>query len=137
MALIAAEIISIHPPRAGRDCIVAIQLSNGGNFNPPAPCGAGPKALCDLGVCVDISIHPPRAGRDSVRHLYAQYKGISIHPPRAGRDIYDAPRELIEFISIHPPRAGRDLRICCNSFALFLISIHPPRAGRDFDVGRV
>ena len=56
--------ISIHPPRAGRD-----------------------KALCNLGVCVNISIHPPRAGRDTGFWYRSVTMTISIHPPRAGRDL--------------------------------------------------
>ncbi len=33
--------ISIHPPRAGRDGILPVNISTTPNFNPPAPCGAG------------------------------------------------------------------------------------------------
>ncbi len=34
-------IISIHPPRAGRDVFMLRLLALPPNFNPPAPCGAG------------------------------------------------------------------------------------------------
>ena len=33
--------ISIHPPRAGRDRVDVRIYVCGGDFNPPAPCGAG------------------------------------------------------------------------------------------------
>ena len=61
----SAEIISIHPPLAGRDA------ASGHN-----------------GAAGLISIHPPLAGRDtySVRELAAVHS-ISIHPPLAGRDM--------------------------------------------------
>ncbi len=35
-----------------------------GYFNPPAPCGAGPRVITIKGGFTNISIHPPRAGRD-------------------------------------------------------------------------
>ena len=34
--------ISIHPPRAGRDVLDQYDVDYKINFNPPAPCGAGP-----------------------------------------------------------------------------------------------
>ena len=37
-----AERISIHPPRAGRDVNLFYYAKEFNNFNPPAPCGAGP-----------------------------------------------------------------------------------------------
>ena len=58
-------IISIHPPRAGRDIVVHRQLLEERR----------------------ISIHPPRAGRDAEdAKTTAVEAAISIHPPRAGRD---------------------------------------------------
>ena len=72
------------------------------NFNPPAPCGAGP-------VCCQCPWRCPR---------------ISIHPPRAGRDYMMCDGRLIIDISIHPPRAGRDM-ICARSF-LWRNHFNPP-----------
>ena len=80
-------VISIHPPRAGRDV-----------FRPV------------LGVVIEISIHPPRAGRDQVLRFPHAAQFISIHPPRAGRDCDHRHRGCRRGISIHPPRAGRDRR---------------------------
>ena len=59
-----AYVISIHPPRAGRD---------GADFSRS-------------GKPIFISIHPPRAGRDGAITTALAVNGISIHPPRAGRD---------------------------------------------------
>ena len=63
-SLPSGRIISIHPPRAGRDLAALRRPVNS-----------------------DISIHPPRAGRDfdnlELREITDE---ISIHPPRAGRD---------------------------------------------------
>ena len=78
-------LISIHPPRAGRDCK--------GDF---------------IGWPSYISIHPPRAGRDLTKSRISRAKAISIHPPRAGRDVTGLIAALYKRISIHPPRAGRD-----------------------------
>ena len=78
-------IISIHPPRAGRD------YYNGSAAQP-----------------IFISIHPPRAGRDQGSNVGFDTPGISIHPPRAGRDAYQLAWAAPSPISIHPPRAGRD-----------------------------
>ena len=81
------------------------------NFNPPAPCGAGPaqqripRRPCDF--------NPPApcgAGR-LPGCIYLDKGGISIHPPRAGRDYYSGSATQRIFISIHPPRAGRDERV--------------------------
>ena len=60
----AVHIISIHPPRAGRDQVNNDILSGVFDFNPPAPCGAGHVRLMANNSFSMISIHPPRAGRD-------------------------------------------------------------------------
>ncbi len=38
-------IISIHPPRAGRDAWSAADSARTTNFNPPSPCGEGQNRL--------------------------------------------------------------------------------------------
>ena len=79
--------ISIHPPLAGRDESIRLQL-------PDFP----------------ISIHPPLAGRDEAEVRLRERVGISIHPPLAGRDRGARRRDRHVYISIHPPLAGRDWR---------------------------
>ena len=78
------------------------------NFNPPAPCGAGPSRGGGRPPSL-ISIHPPLAGRDDLLRDLRAEAGISIHPPLAGRDAFT--QKVIPFglISIHPPLAGRDI----------------------------
>ena len=144
--------ISIHPPRAGRDRTGGACRHQHGDFNPPAPCGAGRNSLplsvvmllfqstrpvrggtIDSSILMQnrsISIHPPRAGRDRHRTNCLAHRPISIHPPRAGRDRSWAPSSYRGLISIHPPRAGRDSPGGRPKPGA-AISIHPPRAGRD------
>ena len=134
------------PPHAGRDRLPAHNEAILRNFNPPAPCGAGPlipRPVLDtvtfqstrplrggtgcLGKDVGrrkISIHPPLAGRDPKRSVIVIVFVISIHPPRA---VIDDARN----ISIHPPLAGRDPAADRVADRRALISIHPPLAGRD------
>ena len=64
----ADDHISIHAPRAGRDCGLRIK-----------PRGKG------------ISIHAPRAGRDENLTSKTAEMYISIHAPRAGRDCFATP----------------------------------------------
>ena len=144
--------ISIHPPRAGRDRFGVCASPEPVYFNPPSPCGEGPKLYpaydtapisthppragrdikqIPVGNAVIISIHPPRAGRDPLRLRTGRSRApISIHPPRAGRDPFVTFNALLSKISIHPPRAGRDSSDA-SAASGEIISIHPPRAGRD------
>ena len=122
-------------------------------FNPPAPCGAGPRKvqrnlhfsefqstrpmrggtshLLYASNLFHISIHPPHAGRDALRWCNIRVRAISIHPPRAGRDPGRplSQKEAAVFQSTRPVRGGT-----VGHFQVtpgILISIHPPRAGRD------
>ena len=82
MASMAADarIISIHPPRVGRDPSHAGSRWAYRDFNPPSPCGEGrfPQLSADVGGL--ISIHPPRVGRDK-NHIYSSYAIINFNPP--------------------------------------------------------
>ena len=102
------ELISIHPPRVGRDRVRRFWCS----------------------IWQDISIHPPRVGRDREPSSTHIFFSISIHPPRVGRDPSCFRSSHPRPISIHPPRVGRD---CCSALSSpdIDISIHPPRVGRD------
>ena len=79
--------ISIHSPRAGRDCRY-----------PNAP------------LITQISIHSPHTGRDLADSAVQGHAcGISIHSPRMGRDKLKPVLPCDHFsISIHSPRMGRD-----------------------------
>ena len=101
--------ISIHPPRGGRDELLAIR-------------GRG----------LRISIHPPRGGRDRIAATFGlamttfqstlpvgggtwqsgniRRSARDFNPPSPwgeGRFVHRLPY-IISFISIHPPRGGRD-----------------------------
>ena len=79
--------ISIHPPRAGRDFWVALEIR----------------------LELLISIHPPRAGRDQLAAIerWPETQFQSTRPVRGGTSI-DRDAGQSKQISIHPPRAGRD-----------------------------
>ena len=129
--LVEHAVISIRPPRGGRDTH---------NANQEA--------------VFRISIHPPRGGRDEEVITNQCISTISIHPPRKGRDLsaITVPTSLAHFnppspqgegqdrpevfssvgrISIHPPRKGRDGLQESPEARRTHISIHPPRVGRD------
>ena len=94
----AAQMISIHAPRVGRDHM-GCQHNNNRRY---------------------ISIHAPRVGRDELT-LWAGDNPtvISIHAPRVGRDQKHCPGVLPRHISIHAPRVGRDNRAA----RVFLVSV--------------
>ena len=124
-------IISIHPPRVGRDRPSGRRWARLLDFNPPSPCGEGPEQCqrCQ-GPSRFQSTLPVWGGTGRVRPG-DRGAWISIHPPRVGRDRAFCGRGVARFsISIHPPRVGRD--DFHGVFSLGLgISIHPPRVGRD------
>ena len=104
------DVISIHPPLAGRDRPGPSCPHRTGNFNPPAPRGTGHRHGRGAAEEHAISIHPPLAGRDGSREgVRADWK-ISIHPPLAGRDLTAAHiTDRMGAISTPPPLAGRDV----------------------------
>ena len=145
--------ISIHPPRAGRDHFFHQPLTRQADFNPPAPCGAGPHtarngrrvgyfnppAPCGAGRAakevkskwrIFQSTRPVRGGTPLLKGLTSPR--IDFNPPApcgAGQQasVFGV---LFDEISIHPPRAGRD-GVTTSADMIRGISIHPPRAGRD------
>ena len=122
--------ISIHPPRAGRDFTRTKGSAPSMNFNPPAPCGAGPAQ--QKGPPGPHDFNPPApcgAGLEDGTIPEVSVVFQSTRPVRGGT--YDNVRlPILMRISIHPPRAGRDLHPCWIQVPS-RISIHPPRAGRD------
>ena len=81
--------ISIHPPLAGRDLANGLDNTVVLDFNPPAPCGAGPASggASDRGR--EISIHPPLAGRDGefTEDMTEEQEFQSTRPLRGGTAI--------------------------------------------------
>ena len=125
--------ISIHPPRAGRDKLSAAALCSWVNFNPPAPCGAGPALpFAPFPRRPFQSTRPVRGGTRMVPGITYTRKFQSTRPVRGGTGGlpgHDQPCA----ISIHPPHAGRDHRETVSR-SNRCISIHPPRAGRDANI---
>ena len=124
--------ISIHPPRAGRDPLYLLRQADRDDFNPPAPCGAGP--LVEVGFFgVGLDFNPPApcgAGPSFPAASKAANIFQSTRPVRGGTRLDRSLRPTV-LISIHPPRAGRDRRHRQRQGGYVDISIHPPRAGRD------
>ena len=82
-----AFLVSIHPPRVGRDNAPRSDDSAQKSFNPPSPCGEGPEAeLVGVG---GLGFNPPSPcgeGPDGLG-LAVGPEDVSIHPPRVGRDL--------------------------------------------------
>ena len=79
------------------------------NFNPPAPCGAGPRGRFQGLLHRTISIHPPRAGRDPVGNADKYGRIHDFNPPApcgAGRHWDELNGEIVEFQSTRPVRGG-------------------------------
>ena len=125
--------ISIHPPRVGRDGHGGLCCRCGSDFNPPSPCGEGPVEVCILDANQEISIHPPRVGRDrsSQKFLPASQYFNPPSPCGEGPASFCVPFPQILFQSTLPVWGGTDTnRMKTDEI---LISIHPPRVGRDPD----
>ena len=147
-------VISIHPPRGGRDLIHTVlrifgyqfqsTLPVGGgtgikaairralvNFNPPSPWGEGLVQDRIRGSTHSISIHPPRGGRDGAGHGRRK-PPHHFNPPSPWGE--GPTSEIVlyifgEFQSTLPVgggTAGGDILDIDVT-----ISIHPPRGGRD------
>ena len=101
--------ISIHPSRVGWDLTPICSCSGSSHFNPPIPCGMGPKALRHGWARRCISIHPSRVGWDvKIRKRRDYLASISIHPSRVGWDHAHLLIKQLSAISIHPSRVGWD-----------------------------
>ena len=96
------RIISIHPPRAGRDRALPGHWQGRLDFNPPAPCGAG-------------------RGGNLVRVFSGGFQ--STRPVRGGTSGWASPQRDFR-ISIHPPRAGRDKS--CAPWTPAICDFNPP-----------
>ena len=105
--------ISIHPPLAGRDPDDVQGQPLFADFNPPAPCGAGPLIRYWAQMEMQFQSTRPLRGGTILRGAAEDARKISIHPPLAGRD-YDveashAPRQY--FNPPAPCGAGRSGRL--------------------------
>ncbi len=101
-------------------------------FNPPAPCGAGQRRR-NLSRKSHGNFNPPApcgAGLGSAKVRNHIYLFQSTRPMRGGTWRLQTGGDG-RGISIHPPHAGRD-RKAGAMWRRWNISIHPPHAGRDF-----
>ena len=124
------RLISIHPPLAGRDFRVSQLIIGEGNFNPPAPCGAG---LCSASLTCGLerfqSARPLRGGTESTGETLTTDTFQSTRPLRGGTTGTLYAQFAREFQSTRPLRGGT--AECIDSSCGCGISIHPPLAGRD------
>ena len=106
--------VSIHAPRAGRDGAFSTDRTRTPGFNPRAPRGARRKRQALRRAPWGFNPRAPRGARHTVAvNLHFPFS-VSIHAPRAGRD-----NGLYRFsgasnVSIHAPRAGRDRSASCG-----------------------
>ena len=122
--------ISIHPPRAGRDRLLVNDHFALADFNPPAPCGAGHCCYLQTGFCFSISIHPPRAGRDDGGYKLAETdeEFQSTRPVRGGTLSQVLRCLLSAFQSTRPVRGGTQMVQQFKQFMAFQ-STRPVRGG--------
>ena len=148
-------VISIHPPRVGRDLGDENNITQNRKFQSTLPVWGGTlrKSAPPTSHGLFQSTLPVWGGTDN-SDRYSLYNPISIHPPRVGRDLVKNCRDFIShlfqstlpvwggtwvvlyhhlvfMISIHPPRVGRDGEPASWNVWDMWISIHPPRVGRD------
>ena len=122
---------STHPVRGGTISPPLSSISRC-NFNPPTPCGVGPRLPADPRPSGRISIHPPRAGWDCRLWCFPPCSCYFNPPTPCGVGPEQDVSQLVgNSISIHPPRAGWDVALAPVKNSTRKISIHPPRAGWD------
>ena len=119
--------ISIHAPRAGRDCGTAPAFPFPLYFNPRAPCGARLKVIHASFAGVLISIHAPRAGRDFHYNtsIFRQMIFQSTRPVRGATPVgVPIGNQLLQFQSTRPVRGATSTQ----RFEMHLFSDFNPRA---------
>ena len=125
--------ISIHPPRAGRDFGAYTPVTDAADFNPPAPCGAG--QLCRSLPCHTGEFQSTRPVRGGTFHMgynvFCDLVFQSTRPVRGGTSQRLEHRRS-RAISIHPPRAGRDGEFAVCKAHLAFQSTRPVRGGTSF-----
>ena len=101
--------ISIHSPRMGRDLLRGVPSEGQEYFNPLSPHGERPEKKFTLYDFSYISIHSPRMGRDAVRMRTAS-SGLAFQStlPAWGETTNYLQIVYKNLISIHSPRMGRD-----------------------------
>ena len=101
------------------------------NFNPPAPCGAGPTLISNAVISYEFQSTCPVWGGTLFVSTFRDHVKFQSTRPVWGGTISVLESFLSDGISIHPPRVGRDELTATIKVILNAISIHPPRVGRD------
>ena len=124
--------ISIHPPRVGRDDAPPSITDGTMPFQSTLPVWGGTGESRLRQEQQDISIHPPRVGRDRcIRAIYRRSKNFNPPSPCGeGRPFFAPVLHPLTFQSTLPVWGGT--WTCAVGFRSQTISIHPPRVGRDF-----
>ena len=120
----AAQDISIHPPRVGRDKLHRLRDAGDVYFNPPSPCGEGRRRR--VAHSPDGNFNPPSPcgeGRTSTQKKPPSFIFQSTLPVWGGTAGGKHQKRRWS-ISIHPPRVGRDLSP--RSWAGYPADFNPP-----------
>ena len=118
--------ISIHPPLAGRDTSLFVGFAFCSDFNPPAPCGAGPLIRYWAQMEMQFQSTRPLRGGTLTYAPSGERAAISIHPPLAGRDSDLAQKNCAKHRILHKKciYPGRIERFSGFDAAIFLPNVH-------------
>ena len=125
------------PPHAGRDRLPAHNEAILRNFNPPAPCGAGPLIPRPVLDTVTFQSTRPLRGGTGRTEAHGGSGAISIHPPLAGRDSGAAAQFAFRIYFNPPAPCGAGPQ--CARHADAALDFNPPApcgAGRGEIFGR-
>ena len=86
IAAVGRAIVSIHAPRAGRDCERRSLRQSLRRFNPRAPCGARQRQGSHRWYTRSFNPRAPCGARHRQLSGMVRIPSVSIHAPRAGRD---------------------------------------------------
>ena len=125
--------VSIHAPRAGRDRTARNCIQPCTMFQSTRPVRGATLTTFGLTNTENVSIHAPRKGGDRNRYRYKANPAVAIHAPRKGatrvRHV-SISRALLQ--STHPSRGAT--RMARASYFRGVVSIHAPLAGCDLNV---
>ena len=111
-------LVSIHPPRVGRDRKIASHFVTSFRFNPLSPCGEGLGPAAQGNVAAEVSIHPPRVGRDPGYVSKVKVEACFNPPSPCGEGLMASCSWAI-LSSFNPPSpCGEGRSSCVRSYSL-------------------
>ena len=122
--------VSIHAPRAGRDCGSCRCAIVASRFNPRAPCGARRFISAAFTYIVLFQSTRPVRGATIARFHIPRVNEFQSTRPVRGATIRLIPLLRRERVSIHAPRAGRDASAPCACRALRCFNPRAPCGAR-------